>query len=431
MADLLQQMCGLPPARVVPLGIDREGAEATMRRWLGRGSWRSGDLAERAAVTTMTAVYVPYWVFTAKTFTYWTADSSQVSFAASGDWVPMSGEHRGSYSGLLVGASSVLTPGETSALCPFDLARAMPTNQVDLENVIVEQFLVQRKYARPLARQGLEDLERAACTRYVPGENRSLKVNVRLEGLSSEPVLLPIWVMAYRYQDQVFRFLINGQTGKATGQAPSSWKKIFVVILITILILLMLLGCLGVGGAIINAAAGDRAPPSAASRPLFIMGKAKLPADAPIREQLVFGKQTSSNQRFVEHLCGQHQGASVPDDLHFHSVKEPRATVRCDTRLHGPQPQVKSLDQQERNRDVAVESRINEELNRFREIFVEDLHLDAGFEVFVDATRNHGSCPTQRASNAAGYPIRSISTCASGRRAHKRSLAIAASLATS
>jgi hypothetical protein len=301
----------LPPARVVPLGIGRDSAEATMRRWLGRGFWRPGDLAERAAVTTMTAVYVPYWVFTAKTFTYWTADSSQTPFGASGDWVPMSGEHRGSYAGLLVGASSVLTPGETSALCPFDLGRAVPTNQVDMENVIVEQFLVQRKYARPLARQGLEDLERAACAQYVPGQNRNLQVNVRLEGLSSEPVLLPVWVMAYRYQDQVFRFLINGQTGKATGQAPSSWKKIVVAILIAILILLMLLGCLGVGGAIMNADAGDRVPPSADWRPLFVMGKAKLPANSPIGEQLVFGKQTSSNQRIVEHLGGQDQGSSV------------------------------------------------------------------------------------------------------------------------
>lgn len=84
---------------------------------------------------------------------------------------------------------------------------------------------MQRKYARPLARQGLESLERAACAEYVPGRNRNLKVNVRLEGLSSEPVLLPIWVMAYRYQNQVFRFLINGQTGKATGEAPNLVEK--------------------------------------------------------------------------------------------------------------------------------------------------------------------------------------------------------------
>ena len=33
----------------------------------------------------------------------------------------MSGEHRGSYEGLLVGASGVLTPHETWQIGPFDL----------------------------------------------------------------------------------------------------------------------------------------------------------------------------------------------------------------------------------------------------------------------------------------------------------------------
>jgi hypothetical protein len=34
--------------------------------------------------------------------------------------------------------------------------------------------------------------------------------------------------MAYRYRDKVFRFLLNGQTGKAFGQAPFDWKKILI-----------------------------------------------------------------------------------------------------------------------------------------------------------------------------------------------------------
>ena len=59
-----------------------------------------------------------------------------------------------------------------------------------------------------------------------------MHVNVRFEGMSSEPVLLPFWIMAYRYKDTVYRFLLNGQTGKATGTAPTSLMKIGAVIAI-------------------------------------------------------------------------------------------------------------------------------------------------------------------------------------------------------
>jgi hypothetical protein len=114
--------------------------------------------------------------------------------------------------------------------------------------MIVEQFRVQRKYARPLAHQGLENLDREACQRYVPARCRNMRLNVLLEGLTSEPVLLPVWIMAYRYRDQLFRFLVNGQTGRATGQAPVSWNKILGVVAIAGLIGLVLCLALAIAG---------------------------------------------------------------------------------------------------------------------------------------------------------------------------------------
>jgi DNA-directed RNA polymerase subunit RPC12/RpoP len=220
----------LAPRRVVPMALSHEAAVSALRAWLGRGFWRPSDLSQQAVVESMKGVYVPYWVFSGETHTYWTADTSQTPSGASGDWYPLSGEHRGKYSGILIGASGALSTAETAALCPYDLSKALPPEQVDLEQCTVEQFSLPRKYARPLARQSVEALESQACdVSYVPGNHRNLKVNVRIEGLSSEPVLLPAWIMAYRYKDEVFRFLINGQTGQATGTAPVSWLKVLAV----------------------------------------------------------------------------------------------------------------------------------------------------------------------------------------------------------
>jgi hypothetical protein len=224
----------LAPQRVIPFATGHERVSTILREWLGRGFWRPGDLASEASIDEMKPVYVPYWVFEATTHTYWTADSSATPPGARGNWVPHFGEHHGRYVGVLIGASSALTPHETSAICLFDLSQGRPPEDVNLENAIVEQFRVQRKYARPLARQGLEDLEREACAAYVPGRHRNLKVNVRLENLASEPVLVPVWIMAYRYREKVYRFLINGQTGRAWGEAPLSWIKVAAAVLIAL-----------------------------------------------------------------------------------------------------------------------------------------------------------------------------------------------------
>lgn len=226
--------------QVVPFAVDRPAATRLLQQWLGAGFWRPGDLAASSVVTKMTPVFVPYWVFRARTWTYWTADSSDTPVGARGNWYPLFGQHRGSYAGLLIGASSALTPAETDSLCPFDLAVAQPYDAVDTDHVVVEQFRVQRKYARPVANHALESLERTQCQKFVPGRCRNLKVNAKLEGLSSSTILLPVWIMAYCYKDQVYRFLINGQTGRATGQAPVSWKKITVLIGAVVLLAFLL-----------------------------------------------------------------------------------------------------------------------------------------------------------------------------------------------
>jgi DNA-directed RNA polymerase subunit RPC12/RpoP len=240
----------LRPHWVVPFAIDQRDALARLRQWLGSSFWRPGDLAQTAQVTTLTQVYVPYWVFAARVFTNWTADSGQTPLGARGNWVPLAGQNHASYNGLLVGASSILTPAETSAICPYDLSAGVPPDRVDLDNVVYEPFQVQRKYARPLAQAGLEALESEACRKYVPGNCRNLHVNVRVEGLTGEPVLLPVWIMAYRYKDQVHRFLINGQTGRCTGTAPTSYAKIAGVVGIVIAAIIGIIVCMGLIGAI-------------------------------------------------------------------------------------------------------------------------------------------------------------------------------------
>lgn len=231
----------LAPSRVIPFAIDRETAVAKMRNWLTGGIWHPSDLSREASVVTMSAVYVPYWVFEAATHTFWTADSDQVPQGRSGDWFPLTGEHRGRFEGLLVGASGVLTASETRNICPFDLT-GVPVDEIDLDAVTVEDFSVPRKYARPLARAELDALEQDACRRkYVPGRCRNLKVNVLLEGMSSEPVLLPVWILAYRYRDETFRFLTNGQSGKCTGDKPTTYFKVGLIAGLVVVAIVLLL----------------------------------------------------------------------------------------------------------------------------------------------------------------------------------------------
>ena len=222
----------IQPDAVVPLTISRNHAESILRQWLGKGFWRPADAAQASSIGEMAAVYVPYWVFEAEAFTMWTADSSPAPPGSRGDWYPLSGQNRSVYVDVLVGGSSILTPNETSSIIPFDLSTAVPAPSIDLTNEIVETFRVPRKLARPLARGAVESLEMNACQRQVPNRCRNMQVNVKIESMRGRPMLLPVWILAYRYKDNLYRVLINAQSGKIAGVAPFSYNKLGVILLI-------------------------------------------------------------------------------------------------------------------------------------------------------------------------------------------------------
>jgi hypothetical protein len=64
--------------------------------------------------------------------------------------------------------------------------------------------------------------------------------------VNSDLCLLPVYVLSYRYRNKLYRFLVNGQTGKCAGDKPVSAGKIALAVgggllLLLILVLLFLL----------------------------------------------------------------------------------------------------------------------------------------------------------------------------------------------
>jgi hypothetical protein len=103
-----------------------------------------------------------------------------------------------------------------------------------------------RKHARPIAQAIVQERERQICSTYVPGRARRVKVNVRIQGMTGRPVLLPVWILAYHYKKTVHRVLINGQTGKIAGTAPFAYGKLAVIIITLVFIMLVVLALVAV-----------------------------------------------------------------------------------------------------------------------------------------------------------------------------------------
>jgi len=60
-------------------------------------------------------------------------------------------------------------------------------------------------------------------------------------------ILLPVYLASYRYGDQTYQVMANGQTGEIAGQKPVAWLKIWLAVT-ALLLPGLLMGIIGLSG---------------------------------------------------------------------------------------------------------------------------------------------------------------------------------------
>ena len=106
-----------------------------------------------------------------------------------------------------------------------------------------EEYTVARDDALATCREEFGARQRASIADHLPGDDhKSLVVSTEANGIQSDLVLLPVYLLTYRHRDNVYRFLINGQTGKLFGYKPISRWKIGLVAAAVLLALAAVVG---------------------------------------------------------------------------------------------------------------------------------------------------------------------------------------------
>ena len=231
----------IKPESLIPFRIDEAGATQALAGWLHSLRFRPSDLLREARVGRLTGVYVPYWSFAAKAHSDWTAEAGYHYYEtetytetnAQGEtetktrevqrtrWEPASGSREDKEEDLLVCASA----GAREQLLPlaesFETKLLVPYAPEYLVGWVAEEYSVELATAWLQAKDSIESSQHVRCSRDVPGhEQRRLSVTTVIKAPQFRHVLLPIWVSAYRYRGKIYRFLINGQTGRLSAEAP-------------------------------------------------------------------------------------------------------------------------------------------------------------------------------------------------------------------
>jgi hypothetical protein len=260
------------PAYITPFKIHQGNMLEHLNKWLNQGVFTAGDADTAAAVTKVTAKYVPLYVCSCDAQSTWAGQNSTTHYRTVTrtrtdtqgarstyqeqepykEWHGASGTHVGHYR-LAIAASTSVTQEEIDNLAgdPGNFTSdqgAEPYGRAARgDDFPVEKAGFDAEEAKRRARMKVEALERAACG----GEVERLdSCNTRLSDLTARLSYHPSWWVTYTYKAKPYSCLMDGASGAVTGKKPASKAKVVlavVIVIVVIILIVVVFACLGGG----------------------------------------------------------------------------------------------------------------------------------------------------------------------------------------
>jgi len=240
----------LNPKSLLPFYIDQKKGFEEFKKWIDSLWFAPNDLKKYASNTEkLSGIYLPYWTYDADTKSSYTGqrginrtesytayeDGKAVTKTRTvTDWYYTSGMSYVSFDDILVVATKSLPKNYLDALEPWDLKNLVPFDEKYLSGFKAENYQVDLSSGFDVSKGIMDYHIREKVKKDIGGDKQQITtlftdhMNVKFKH-----ILLPVWLSAFKYNDKVYRFMINGRTGEVQGERPHSfWKAFFFVLMI-------------------------------------------------------------------------------------------------------------------------------------------------------------------------------------------------------
>ena len=249
----------MAPGGVITFAITAKEAAARFTSWIAKKFFCPKLAKQSARPAAFKGLYIPYWTFDANTSSNYfgqfgrarTVKTSDGKTQTKIDWYPTSGTYLESFDDILVCGSKDRAEALLSNVEPFDTTKAVEYKPEYMAGFIAESYTIRAKTAWETAKSKMAQFIRDGVRGKIQRDHGTshanvLSVQTSYRNVTYKYLLLPVWISSYQYKGKVYRFIINGQTGKVSGKTPISWVKVGIVTLAVIaaiaMIVLMLEG---------------------------------------------------------------------------------------------------------------------------------------------------------------------------------------------
>ena len=233
----------LAPGGVVPFKLDAKQAGSLFSQWIKAKFFCPKKAKESACPEAFKGVYMPYWTYDAVTQSRYTArygidrevKDKDGKTETKTDWYQTSGSYRVDFDDVLVLGSKRYESSLLSRIEPFDTKANAAYQPQFLEGYTAERYSIGLKDGWKTATEKMADAIESGIRdevreRFHADHVDSVKADTKYSRTTYKYLLLPVWMSAFSYKNKVYRFLVNGQSGKVGGKTPVSALRVLLTI---------------------------------------------------------------------------------------------------------------------------------------------------------------------------------------------------------
>ena len=235
----------IEPHAIALMKLSERQAYDQVKRWLSLGWLVPDDLTRRAGRFTLRPAYYPFWTFDGTLEVNWHCEVNE-GIGRVSHWVSRSGTEFEHFDDILVPGLRRLSTQAIAAIEPFDLKDIVAFSSEFLAGWVALGYDLPLADASLRAREKvIKDLRKDLYRRVAPGlgKRNLASGGGKWSGLTFKYLLLPLWVGSFTYRGQVYRMLVNGQSGKVGGNKPRDPAKFWMItlgVIITVVVLVIL-----------------------------------------------------------------------------------------------------------------------------------------------------------------------------------------------
>lgn len=222
------------PDGVIPFSKGKDAAVEAFKKWTKKGLLTPKGFVSQNTIEKITGMYVPFWLYDFDSEVDLDARCTRVRVERHGNKEITNTEHYNVHRNVTMqfdrvpaDASEKMDDTIMDKLEPFDYEAIKKFEMSYLSGYISEKYnytsseLVDRVKKR--LNQYAKDMAKGTISGYAT--TAIVREDVTLKEKNSDYILMPVWMLNYRYKGENYTFAMNGQTGKVVGRLPVSKAK--------------------------------------------------------------------------------------------------------------------------------------------------------------------------------------------------------------